>query len=531
MSLFNASPYLSQLLADNQWAEPPEEFVTREGKLARLVEGKWYLPVEARRGVIKTERIPCVLLNWVATKYMVYLATTVSSIEALNSWECICGELKFRDFLRKSASCIHPEILRSALIEQVERTIEKLKIERKLHRIYRLIQWYLWGAEHYPELGFCVLYAQELDEMVIPGNEKGQAVRSQDVERGALHPLLEVPLITHALRDDTGQAFEHYQQRAAVALAQAYGRNSLNYGALWEEDYFDAVDDTEHPDYMLKLPRIKKRFISVRSDFIVEAMEGSTKQHVEALIQQNKQFDSTIEVNGEWIPCARPLFRRSVANHIKIQLGDYSSAFQMYSAEFCKLLSDFAERMGLVSPLTEQPMHLTTRRFRYTVGTMYAAMGMTRKELAYRLDHSDLQHVQVYFDIAADLTYALDKAAVLEYARNVRLYKGEEVVEQRNSGANDGDVQLVLVEDQDNLGAVEVLGGCGLNDLCHKFPPWSCYLCPKFRPYKSDVHEHQLDTLLRLHNERPETQLIAVHRADVILAVSQVVRMCREDRL
>lgn len=526
MSLFSASPYLSQLLADNSWAEPPTEFITREGKRARLIDGKWHLPIEAKRGLINLDRMPCVLLKWVSTKYIVYLSQTVSSISAFNSWESICSELSDRSFFNASASCIHPEILKPALIEQMERMICKLKVERKLWRAYRPVQWYIWGAEHYPELGFCVLYAQELDEMSIPGNPKGEAVRSQDAEQGALHPHLEISLIAQALKDDTGEEFEHYQQRAAIALAKSYGRNPANYIAMREEDYFDIAEDPEEPEYVLQLPRIKKGFVSARSDFIVEAMEEQTQHHVSALIEQNKAFDNLIEVNGQLFACARPLFRHRTPNGYNVQLGDYESAYHMYSAEFTKLLSDFSKRMGLISPLTERPMRLTARRFRYTVGTVYAAMGMSRKELAYRLDHTDTQHVQVYFDVLVNLTYSIDKAAILKYARKVSLYKGSEVIDPEAAGIIASD-KLVLCDDHYRPGHVDALGGCGLNELCHKFPPFSCYLCPKFRPFKSDVHEHILEMLIRMHNERPESQTVGVHRMEVILAVGQVVRMCQ----
>lgn len=526
MSLFNASPYLSQLLADNSWAEPPTEFVTREGKLARLIGGKWHLPVQSCKGLVDINKYGSALLRWAVTKYMVQLAQTVSAIEALNSVKSIFSELNHRDFFQLSTTCIHPEILRPALIEQMERMICKLKAERKLWRAYRPVQWYIWGAEHYPELGFCIIYAQELDEMSIPGNPKGEAVRSQDAEQGALHPHLEISLIAQALKDDTSEDFEHYQQRAAIALAKSYGRNPANFIAMREEDYFDIAEDPEEPEYMLQLPRIKKGFVSARSDFIVEAMEEQTQRHVSALIEKNQAFDSLIEVNGAQLACARPLFRHRSPNGYNVQLGDYESAYHMYSAEFTKLLSDFSKRMGLISPLTEMPMHLTARRFRYTVGTVYAAMGMSRKELAYRLDHTDTQHVQVYFDVLANLTYAIDKAAILKYSRKVNLYKGSEVIDPEAAGIIASD-KLVQCDDYYRPGHIDALGGCGLNELCHKFPPFSCYLCPKFRPFKSEVHEHILEMLIRMHNERPESQTVGVHRMEVILAVGQVVRMCQ----
>lgn len=524
MSFFSASLELEQLVSDNGWAEIPEEFVTREGKLATLIEDRWYLPCETLRAVVNIRRFGSPILQWLQTKYMIHLAQVNSSVHSYHTVTETYALLNHRDFFKKSTSCIDPEILKPALIAQMEIMITQLKVERKLWRAYRPIRWYIWGAEHYPELGFCESYACELDAMKIPGGPKGEAVRSQDPEQGALHPHLELSLIVNALRTDTGEDYEHYQQRAAVALSQAYGRNCGNYIALREEDVYDLLEDPEDPEWVIKIPRIKKGFRSARSDFLVEAMEGQTRRHVQALIQQNQSFDNQIEVNGKLIPCARPLFRRSEPNHLRVLTGDYESAFHIYTAQFGKLLRDFATRLNLISPITQQPMLLSARRFRYTVGTTYAAMGVTRKELARRLDHSDLQHVQVYYDILDALTYDLDKAAVLEYSRFVNLFLGGSAISTSSVIAND---RLVLTDEHSQPGDVAAIGACGLDDLCHKFPPFSCYLCPKFRPYFSDVHEYLLDVLVRMHNERPESQSIGVHRVDVILAVGQVVRMCQ----
>lgn len=524
MSFFSASPHLEQLVADNDWAEIPEEFVTREGRLAKLIGDKWHLPCEHLDGNVNIHKYGSPILQWVVTKYMIHVAQVTSSIHSYNGVIEIYATLRHRDFFTKSFSCVDPELLKVALIEQFEILILRLKEERKLWRAYRPIRWYIWAAENYPELGFCEQYASELDCMKIPGGPKGEAVRSQDPEQGPLHPHLEVSLIVDALRRDVGQEFEHYQQRAAVAISKTYGRNPANYIALREEDVFDLVDDPEEPEWAVKLPRIKKGFRSARSDFIVESLDDETGQHIRALIKQNEAFDSLVEVNGKLIPCARPLFRRLEPNHLRLQTGDYESAYHIYTAHYAKLLRDFAKRMGLESPLTQGRMILTARRFRYTVGTQYAAMGMSRKELAHRLDHTDLQHVQVYYDILDSMRYALDKAGVLVYSRFVHLYQGGGAIPLNYPVARD---QLIVTDQHSQPGDVAALGDCGLDDLCHKHPPFSCYLCPKFRPYLSDIHEHILDVLIRQHNERPESQTLGVHRVDVILAVGQVVRMCQ----
>jgi hypothetical protein len=528
MSHSEPTDYLRLLIQDNDWEAIPEKFITREGREARITNGRCYLPIESERGVLILEGHCSPILSWAATKYLIYRARTTSSMEGNNSWRSIFTELAPRDFLSKSASCVHPEIFKEALISQVNHVLLKLRAELKLHRAYRLISFYVWAAEYYPDLGFCPMYAHELGQLSIPGNIKGAAVRSNDEEEGALHSTFEVPLVTNALARDKGTKFEHYQQRAAVALSMTYGRNSANYRALWEQDLVDLADSPSEPWYVLNMPRIKKGFRSARHDFIEEPISGENVRYVIELIEQNKCLPSTVEVNGKPIKCDRSLFRLVEPNSTRLMRGEYSSAYEMYSSQFCRLLQDFAERMNLISPLTGERMRLTTRRFRYTSATMYAAMGATRRELAAFLDHTDTQNVDIYFDAAAKMLPHLDKAAALVYAEYVDVFRGHKPAEPSQVAKLIASDREVRAQDPDLPGSSIATGGCELSELCTLSPPLSCYLCPKFRPYKSPVHSYLLSKLLAVHQRNGENSPGAPHRMDVIYAVSQVVRMCEE---
>ncbi len=522
MSQFN-SPHVQDLIVDNGWEKIPNYFVTREGRNAVVSERerRLYLPVESKHGVIKLDNIPCLILRWVLIKYVIHVSRVVSSISGLNVWNDVLRILKFRGFLAKSANCEFPDILEEALISQVEWVINHYVQAGSLWSVYRFVQFYIWSAENYPELGFSVGFASELEEMSIPGNPKGEAIRNEDPHCGALDVELETPLVVQALDNDAGIEFEHYQQRAAVALALSYGRNAANYTALNEEDLVDALNLPENPLWTLNIPRIKKRYISHRSDFISETVELGTLRHIQALIQQNQALSSQVEVNGMLINSERPLFRRTVANGVYLRVGMYDSVYRMYSNQFSKLLIAFAERVNLLSPLTGQVMHLTPRRFRYTVGTIYAAMGMSKSELASRLDHSDIQNVDVYYSILSTMRATLDKAAAVYYASKVDAFLGASPVDEYLI-ASDRRVNFPFEES----GSVETTGGCGLDSQCFRYPPLSCYLCPKFMPFRSKVHERVLDQLLRKQKAIRSPGGLGVGLVDVILAVAKVVSMC-----
>lgn len=523
MFLFN-SPHLEDLVVDNCWEMIPASFISREGRkgIVDPHEGKMYLPIEGKRGVINLRRIACPILNWVVIKFVIRQACVVSSDAGFNAWNDIVRMLSHREFLSKSKSCDYPDFLEVSLVSQVEWVIAHYKGKGELWNVYRFTQFYIWAAEHYPELGFNVAYAYELEEMVIPGNPKGEAVRREFSDGGALDTNLETPLIKNALENDTGVEFEHYQQRAAVALCLSYGRNPANSAALNEEDLFLVLGTEPLQLWNLNIPRIKKRFISHRSDFIAESVELSTRVHIQNLIEKNQRMDSRVEVNGQLIEVERPLFRRTEPNGVYLRMGMYDSAYRLYASEFSRLLSAFAERMDLRSPLTGEIMHLTARRFRYTVGCVYAAEGRSRKEVAVRLDHSDLQSVEVYFTLQGKMRSALDKAAAVHFASKVNAFLGCAPVEQ-DLIASDRKIPFGF----EDTGAVEATGGCGLDAHCERDPPLSCYLCPKFVPFRSSVHERVLDQLLSKQKAIRSPNGMGIGLADVILAVSQVVAMCR----
>lgn len=522
MSLFD-SPHVQDLIIDNGWESIPDSFISREGRTAVVDEreGRLYLPVESKHGVIKITNVPCAILRWVLVKFVVSQCRVVSSMAGLNAWYDVVRGLKFRDFLSKSAGCEYPEILEKALISQVEWVINYYTQAGSLWNIYRFVQFYIWAADHYPELGFSVAFASELEEMTIPGNPKGEAVRQEFSDSGALDTQLETPLILSALVNDTGTEFEHYQQRAAVALSLSYGRNAANYAALNEGDLVDSLDLPGSHLWTLNIPRIKKRFISHRTDFIAESVESNTLFHIQALIQQNQVLSNQIEVNGELRTTERPLFRRAEPNGVYLRVGMYDSVYRLYASQFARLLVDFAERMNLLSPLTGEVMHLNPRRFRYTVGCVYAGMGMSRKEVAIRLDHSDVQNVEVYFTLLSNMRTALDKAAAIHFSSKVNAFLGAYPVDE-SLIATDRRVNFPF----EDTGEVKTTGGCGLESHCERYPPFSCYLCPKFLPFRSTVHERVLDQLLRKQASVRSANGLGIGLADVILAVAQVVSMC-----
>jgi hypothetical protein len=107
---------------------------------------------------------------------------------------------------------------------------------------------------------------------------------------------------------------------------------------------------------------------------------------------------------------AAPLFRRPRPRRTRIGGPIHEYALGLLSEEFTGLVQSAALRVGVISPRTGAPLHVTCRRLRYTFATRLVREGASQRQVAELLDHSDLQNVQCYFDLKSDIVESLDDA-------------------------------------------------------------------------------------------------------------------------
>ncbi len=312
----------------------------------------------------------------------------------------------------------------------------------------------------------------------------------------------------------------HVMQRVAIALGFAYGRNPANFCLLRETDLRNSLEGFAVPaQWVLAIPRIKKRGLGARQAFVEERVSEELLTLLKQLLEVNKAVDC-----GRY---PRPLFMRDRIDKWRQDTDMGEFAYHVTSNQFSELVSGFAQRMRLVSPRTSRPMRIAPRRLRYTFATTMAELGVSRGMLATMLDHSDMQHVHVYYALKGRrMTRILDRAAALRLGPLMDLFRGRIV--QSNDHAINGerrDKDVVFVGDMTAIAPVDI-GACGKSGLCALDPPFSCYVCPKFQPYAQADHRAVLDALLAGREERAERYgtRIAVQLDEVIYAVAQVVQ-------
>jgi len=370
----------------------------------------------------------------------------------------------------------------------------------------------------------------ELEAIKVPGNPKGEAVKAEDLDLGPLHRSLELPLLIKTLRSDISSNFDHLQEKAALALSIALGRNPANLTYLKEKDLVNLTPDSDQPTWVINMPRIKKRQLNPRDDMLQEYLDPEFANYLLELIEANKEIKTNIEFDNKSFSIDRPLFINRYGNNSARLSKQYDSYFNMTSEAISRMLKQFVIRHRIVSPLTGDLLNISARRLRYTLATALAAEGVSKKELARILDHTDTQHVLVYFELAGSIVEHLDKAVAKGFAKYLNLFRGNIVNDDSEAvNGNRDDKHLSFFDESNPTGQTEI-GVCGTQSVCHLDPPYSCYLCEKFQPYKHADHDHVLECLLQdrdVRIKKYENSRLGIQLDDVIIAVAQVADQCR----
>lgn len=516
---------LHKIILANGWQNVPSYITTSEGHRINSTSDIWiipYLPAGTPR--IDFGKIDNLAMRWVTKRFIQHKLESVSSHAGLSFFSEIVA-LLFNNQHSPYSQTDEKDNNTESIKRIVENAIINCRSNHNLWRIYRPIDWYNWCTKNYPELGFCPIYAKQLARMTIPGNPKGEAVRDENEKKGPLCKIRELPLIIKSLRDDSSEEYIHLQQKAAVALSIAFGRNPANLSFLKCRDIENITSGLETPTWVIKMPRIKKKLRSPRDDYLSEYLEPELAKYVENLILANESVSLFIDGVEQ---TDKPLFIRKKPCVRAIESGNTDFAYHMTSDGITQLLRDFVKRHKIISPITNEELVITTRRFRYTIATSLALEGISQRELARVLDHSDTQHTGVYFELAEKIVAHLDEALAKNLATYFQYFIGDVINKDSSQSTPYIEQQLSFIEENDPSQAIDI-GLCGKDDICHLDPPYSCYLCEKFRPYRQANHEQVLKYLLRNRKTRQEKyqhSRLGVQLDDVIFAVAQVVSIC-----
>ena len=449
--------------------------------------------------------------------YFAWLLTSQSSMSVHNAFRLVTTFTATKAF--RDANQSHSAIPYLAFSEA--RASLRKEQQWRLHYARQLYRW--CAAQGYPQFSTDVAF--QLDDVVIGGNSKGQAVRSRDPNKGPLDAQ-EVASLTTALRASRVDNRIPLRKQAIVWLALSTGSNAGQYASLREEDLEEEKVGDEVVAYILRVPRHKKGHVQHRAEFRERRLTRFVGELIADLIKENRAEHPP--VTGDF--AARPLFRSEAPSYRHDHpLAEWS--FHMTRSQIAQLLRSAVSHLGVLSR-TGEPLQVSIRRFRYTLATRAVDNGACAYQVADALDHSDLQNVAVYFDIHSNIVEHIDRAIALALAPRAQAFT--KLVESENDAFRGGIKGSRVHHGERENDIVQPVGTCGNHSFCNiSAAPLACYTCPMFQPWMDGPHDLVLDKLLRDREKKVEMglnpKMVAIND-HVIIEVAGVIQRIADKR-
>lgn len=353
-----------------------------------------------------------------------------------------------------------------------------------------------------------------LSQLKLKGNTKGTAVLTMDPETGPLTHI-ESEALQDALNDSYARGDIEEWEFILCWLYILLGQRNKQYAALKVCDVLTTTDQQGCKAYSLMMPRAKKRGVDIREQLkerrVVEQFGAALQAYAQrARAQFAAHFTCTDQA---------PLFP---AQKRRYGAGQYE--FHWTADDLGVQLKRILSGLSVVSERTGQQIHITSTRFRRTIGTRAAEEGHGPLVIAEMLDHSDTQNVGVYSANSPAIIKRIDRAIALQMAPLAQAFAGT-LADGSVAGASANRI-IDLRIDQSG----RAMGKCGQHGFCGFAAPIACYTCRSFEAWIDGPHEAVLDHLLSRRENLLKTsdERMAAINDRTILAVAAVVQKCAE---
>ncbi|MNX56622.1 Phage integrase family protein [compost metagenome] len=384
-----------------------------------------------------------------------------------------------------------------------------------------------WYKQGHP--GISEEFLKTLEGWVLKGNEEGRAVLQMDSLKGPLTDI-EMQGVLNGIIACYSKHSLALEDFALILTLLHTGRRSIQIVGLKIKD----LRPTERKGvagYSINFPRAKQRKMPWRSTFntcaidedlwlilqlqvatVVKKLQARVEFPLsDALIQELPLFADFADVARQ--TTEKDLLELLQFDYLHAPVITCGAALTRFSGMHCV----FSERTG-------EPLNLTTRRFRYTLGTNVARQGYGISIVAEVLDHSDQQCAGYYIKSLSDIVERIDKAVAQQLAPLAQAFQGVLVASEREA------VRGYDPSSRISNGRVNV-GTCGSYGFCGALAPIACYTCLHFQPWLDGPHEEVLNELLASSDRIwGVTQDVKIASANdrLILAVTEVVQRCAD---
>jgi len=364
-------------------------------------------------------------------------------------------------------------------------------------------------------------FIEAIGKLSFKGNEKGQAVLSHDPIKGP-YTQLEMEAIIDGLNNAFMEGRVSMDEWVLVKLYAERGLRRAQVAQLAFQDF-----SKEGNTFRINQPRSKQRDLGFRESFssfsisedLYNAVQLLKTQRVSEIAElANEQFARSLTL--------LPLFpiHETLIQHASQNAPIDANCFQPREA-LDALLAEAANAINATSERTGQRIHLTSKRFRSTLGTDLNREGAGVGVIAAALDHTDHQNAGVYVESTGDNATRLNQKIGPLLAPLAQAFAG--MVVRGEDQAIRGDDPTSRIR---SLDGTENVGSCGNHAFCSANAPVACYTCVKFQPWLDAPHE---DVLADLYEDRERTLRVTGDETMArildrsILAVEDVIQRCQ----
>jgi hypothetical protein len=372
--------------------------------------------------------------------------------------------------------------------------------EHKLSKVRPfLVLWFEWGIPGVSE--DVITY---LEELTLKGNIKGAAVRSRCPHSGPLTKLEQGALLDWASNAFNSKRLSLREFGFLLALMFT-GRRDVQIRGLRACDLV-AREDGSGNDYVLRLPRAKQRGGGFRMEFRSMPIEEDLYLLLNTLAERVRESVES-EVRGrlpEKLAQELPIFVESSrieeiadVSVLKDTLENRPDYFHLSRLSGVELMHQIGVKNQAKSERTGDFIHITSRRFRYSKGTNLSNRGIIGSALAFALDHSDTQQVDVYVKNTAATAEYIDEIMAPVLAPLAQAFAGQLVDSERDALRADDPHSRVKNQKANGI------GNCGTHAFCASGYR-SCYTCTNFQPWRDAPHSEVRDEVLAERNRQQE---------------------------
>lgn len=255
-------------------------------------------------------------------------------------------------------------------------------------------------------------------------------------------------------------------------------------------------EDTGNKTYLLNVPSVKKRYALPRTQFKSRILPVFLGEMLEQLISvtYGDLFSSQLMAGSDeqllFISKTDSGRKTRQATFERFEASPAQSFFTSAPSDVIALIDDLRMSRGLPA----LGFKLTPRRLRKTFATHAALMGAPALVLMELLDHEDLQHIMVYYQLGVNFAMRVDAVYQKHFGEHLAFFEGKitlkELVKRNN---------INTVFGPDSLKKLVGIGLCAKGAPCELQPPYSCYGCNKFEA-SNDIYVHQ-EVLTAMQNE------------------------------